>query len=222
MGAIKLQTVGLRKVYPGTVALDGVSMAFESGTVSAVLGKNGAGKSTLVKILAGAVKPTSGKVLVGGREVRLRSPADAFHHGIATVYQELSLIPELTVGENMLLGRLPKRRGMGGIAIDWRGVHDRAEAILDTLKVDLDVQAKVGQLRVAQQQVVEIAKAMSFEPSVLMLDEPTSALARHEVTRLFELVRRLAARGVCVIYISHRLQELLQLHLLKLPVLFLK
>jgi ribose transport system ATP-binding protein len=208
MGAIKLQTVDLRKVYPGTVALDDVSMTFEAGSVNALLGKNGAGKSTLVKILSGATEPTSGHVLLDGRETRFPSPRDAFERGMATVYQELSLIPELTVGENILLGRLPKRKGLAGVAIDWRAVFDRADAVMQSLKVKLDVTRTVGRLPVAQQQVVEIAKAMSYDPSVLMLDEPTSALAHHEVAALFDLVRKLTARGVAVIYITHRLQEL--------------
>ena len=123
MATVKLQTIRLRKVYPGTVALDDVSMTFEAGRVSALLGKNGAGKSTLVKILSGAVKPTSGQALLDGRQVRFRSPGEAFKRGIATVYQELSLIPELSVGENILLGRLPKRRGLGGMVIWGHGLH---------------------------------------------------------------------------------------------------
>lgn len=208
MGAIKLQTTRLRKVYPGTVALDDVSLTFEAGSVSALVGKNGAGKSTLVKILSGATDATAGQVFLDGLEVRFRSPKDAFDRGMATVYQELSLIPELTVGENILLGRLPKRRGLGGIAVDWPKVYERADAILRSLNVDLDVNVKAGRLSVAQQQVVEIAKAMSFHPSVLMLDEPTSALAHHEVAGLFDLVRKLSGQGVAVVYITHRLQEL--------------
>ena len=126
------------------------------------------------------------------------------------MYQELSLVPELTVGENILFGRLPKRRLSGGWIIDWASVYRRARTILDDLGIDLDVRAKAGHLGMAQQQLVEIAKAMSFRPSVLLLDEPTSALAHHEVDRLLGLVRSLARRGTAVIYISHRLQELPQ------------
>ncbi|MCX5673294.1 MAG: sugar ABC transporter ATP-binding protein [Planctomycetota bacterium] len=204
MTAHALQTAGLRKEYPGTVALDGVSVRFEAGRIHALIGKNGAGKSTLVKIFAGAVPPTRGRILVDGREVVLRSPADAFAKGIATVYQELSLVPDLTVAENVLLGRLPRRRGL----IDWPGVFARAGAVLESLQVDLDVRRKASELGIAEQQIVEIAKAMSFNPSVLMLDEPTSALAQAEVGHLFGLLRKLAARGVAVLYITHRLQEL--------------
>ena len=204
----KLEAVNIRKEYPGTVALDDVTVGFTGGKIHALIGKNGAGKSTLVKIFSGAVRPTGGRVLVDGRELRLRSPRDAFRQGIATVYQELSLVPELTVGENILFGRLPRRKTLGRWLIDWTEVFRSAQSLLDEMGLDLDVRKKVGRLGIAGQQVVEIAKAMSFGPSVLMLDEPTSALARHEVTMLFELVRRLAGRGVCVIYISHRLQEL--------------
>jgi ribose transport system ATP-binding protein len=203
----KLQTFGLRREYPGTVALDKVSVSFAGGKVHALLGKNGAGKSTLVKILAGTLAPTRGELRVDGRPVVLRSAQDAFREGIATVYQELSLIPGLSVAENILLGRLLKRRGL----VDWPETHRRAQAVLAEMQVTLDARQKAGDLSVAQQQVVEIAKAMSFQPSVLMLDEPTSALAHHETESLFRLVRQLAARGVAVIYITHRLQELPQI-----------
>jgi ribose transport system ATP-binding protein len=204
---LKLQTIDLRKVYPGTEALRGVSIGFAGGKVHALIGKNGAGKSTLVKILSGAVEPTSGQLLVDGQAVRLQGPKDAFHKGIATVYQEMSLVPELTVAENILLGRLP-RRGPGKVLVDWAEVHRRSRAVLDRMNVRLDVEAKVAGLSVAQQQIVEIARAMSFSPAVLMLDEPTSALGYHEVEGLFGLVRQLAGQGVAVVYITHRLNEL--------------
>lgn len=208
MNARKVQTVNLCKVYPGTVALNNVSIAFEPGKVHALIGKNGAGKSTVVKILSGAVQPTSGQILVDGKEAVFRSPRDAFREGIATVYQELNLVPELTVGENILLGRFPKRRVLGGLIVDWTETLTRAQAILENIHVDLDVRKKVRELGVAQQQLVEIAKAIGFNSSVLILDEPTSALAHHEVQNLFSLVRHLAGDGVTIIYITHRLHEL--------------
>jgi ribose transport system ATP-binding protein len=201
-----LETRSIRKEYPGTLALDDVSVRFEGGKIHALLGKNGAGKSTLVKILAGTLAPTRGQVLVDGRPVALRSARDAFAQGIATVYQELSLIPALTVAENVLLGRLPRRRGFGGVVIDWPATYARAQAVLANMQVQLDVRGPVAPLGLAQQQLVEIAKAMSFRPSVLMLDEPTSALAQHETDRLFALLRQLAGQGVAIIYITHRLQ----------------
>jgi len=204
----QLQTVKIRKEYPGTLALDDVSVSFEGGKIHALLGKNGAGKSTLVKILAGTVQPTGGSILLNGRAIELHSAGDAFAQGIATVYQELSLVPGLTVGENILLGRLPKKRLLGSWVIDWPAVFKQAQAVLDEMQVPLDVRARVEDLGMAQQQVVEIAKAMSFRPSVLMLDEPTSALAQHETENLFRLLRALAEMGVVIVYITHRLQEL--------------
>jgi len=203
----KLETRGLVKEYSGTVALDGVDVGFSAGEVHALIGKNGAGKSTLVKILAGSVVPTRGQIVCDGAVCELRSPQDAFERGIAMVYQELSLVPGLRVAENMLLGRMPKRRGW----IDWAATYARAEKVLEELGVEIDARARVGDLGVAEQQIVEIAKAMSFDPAVLILDEPTSALARHETEHLFRLVRGLCDRGVAVIYITHRLHELHQI-----------
>lgn len=208
MTAYKLDIEHVCKEYPGTVALKDFSARFDGGKVHALVGKNGAGKSTLVKILAGAILPTSGTIRVDGETVELHSPNDAFEKGIAMVYQELSLIPGLTVAENILLGRLPKKPGFGGVMIDWPEVYARAQGVLDTMRVDLPLKSVVSALSVGNQQVVEIAKAMSFQPSVLMLDEPTSALTRHETESLFALIRRLKAQGVAIIYISHRLQEL--------------
>jgi ribose transport system ATP-binding protein len=199
-----LQTIRIRKQYPGTLALDDVSVQFEAGKVGALLGKNGAGKSTLVKILAGTTQPSGGEIHINGKPTRLNSATDAFDQGIATVYQELSLIPQLSVAENILLGRMPWRHFM----IDWPATRKRAREILAEMGVDIDVRKKISQLGVAQQQIVEIAKAMSFAPSVLMLDEPTSALAQHETQMLFQVIRRLAAKNVAIIYITHRLHEL--------------
>jgi ribose transport system ATP-binding protein len=199
-----LQTIRIRKEYPGTLALDDVSVQFEAGKVSALLGKNGAGKSTLVKILAGTTQPSSGEIHINGKPIQLNSATDSFAQGIATVYQELSLIPQLSVAENILLGRMPRKNFM----IDWKAARKRAREILAEMGVEIDVRKKISHLGVAQQQIVEIAKAMSFSPSVLMLDEPTSALAQHETLMLFKIVRRLAAKNVAIIYITHRLQEL--------------
>jgi ribose transport system ATP-binding protein len=202
-----LQVINLRKEYPGTVALDDVSIDFHNGQVHALLGKNGAGKSTLIKILAGAVKPTSGKILVDGKPVELDAPADAFANGIVTVHQELSLVPQLSVAENILLGRLPR----GAMMIDWRQVFERARQILGEMHVDIDVKKRACELGVAQQQIVEIAKAMSLSPAALLLDEPTSALAHHETKSLFDVVRKLASKGVAIVYITHRLHELVKI-----------
>lgn len=201
-----LRIEGVTKIYPGTVALDNVSVSFSPGKIHALLGKNGAGKSTLVKIIAGTLEPTRGRLYLDDRELSLHSAGDAFKQGIATVYQEMSLVPGLTIAENIFIGRMPRK--MGGMMLDWPTAYRRAQALVDEYGVTLDVRRRVMDIGVAQQQMVEIVKAMSFNPSVLMLDEPTSTLARHETDMLFRMVQKLAAAGVAVIYITHRLQEL--------------
>lgn len=211
MNGARLETIALRKEYPGTLALDDVSVRFDGGQIHALIGKNGAGKSTFIKILAGAVRPTAGELRLNGQRVSFSSPRDALRQGIATVHQELSLIPELTVAENIMLGRLPTRRGTGGMFVDWETTYAHAESVLSTLNVRLDLHLPARALGVAQQQVVEIARAMSYNPHVLLLDEPTSALARGEAERLFVLLRDLASRGVIILYITHRLQEISQI-----------
>lgn len=203
--ADKLRVEGLKKVYPGTVALKNLTVAFDGGKVHAIIGKNGSGKSTLIKIISGAIQPTEGTVLVDGKQVLMTCPQDAFRQGIATVYQEMSLVREVSVAENIFLGRLPKK---GKIRIDWDETYRKAGKLLEEMGIDIDVKQKTGLLSIGQQQVVEIAKAMSFEPDVLMLDEPTSALAMHEVTALFKIINNLKKKGVVILYISHRLQEL--------------
>ena len=198
----------LSKQYPGVVALDHVDLTLEKGEVRALLGKNGAGKSTLVKILSGAVLPDSGEIRIDDKPVTITHTRDAFEQGICTVYQDLSLVPGLTVAENILLGRWPKRRLLGLSVINRRAIRPIAKAALDQLEVSLDLDEQVSRLSVAQQQIVEIAKAISFDPRVLVLDEPTSALPAHEVDTLHKVVRRLAEQGHAIIYVTHRLQEI--------------
>jgi ABC-type sugar transport system ATPase subunit len=192
----------LTKAYPGTLALDRLSLRMHAGEVRALVGMNGAGKSTLVKILSGAVHADSGEIFVRGRRVTLESPNSARRLGIAVVHQELSLIPELTVAENIMLGRWG-RRGL----VDRKAVAQRAQEAVDQLGVSLDIRHKAARLSVADRQVVEIAKALALGPKVLILDEPTSSLAAHEISRLSGVVRRLARHGVSIIYVSHRIQE---------------
>lgn len=192
------------KDYPGTRALDDVTVSFDGGKVHAFIGKNGSGKSTLVKVFSGAIQPTGGKFFLDDKELCFNSPIDAREQGIATVYQELSLVPYLTVAENIYLGRLPKK----GRVIDWRRTFSLADELLKRMNVDIDPHEKVYKLSMWQCQIVEIVKAMSFSPKVLMLDEPTSALAQHETQSLFKVVRTLRDQGVVIIYISHRLQEI--------------
>ena len=198
----------LSKRYPGVVALDHVDLTVEKGEVRALLGKNGAGKSTLVKILSGAVHPDSGRILIDGKPVTIAGPRAAFEQGICTVYQEMSLVPGLTVAENILLGRWPKQRLLGMSVIDRKAIRPVAQAALDQLEVSINLDEEVWRLSVAQQQLIEIAKAISFNPRVLVLDEPTSALAAGEMEVLHKVVRRLAEQGHAIIYVTHRLQEI--------------
>lgn len=199
---------GVGKQYPGVIALDNVDFTLERGEVRALLGKNGAGKSTMVKILSGAIKPDGGEIQIEGQPVHFEGPQDAFAQGICTVYQEMSLVPGLTVAENILLGRWARRRRLGINFIDQGQIRKVAKAALDQLEVKLDLNEPVSRLNVAQQQLVEIAKAISFDPRVLVLDEPTSALPAGEVEVLHRVVRRLAEQGRAIIYVTHRLQEI--------------
>lgn len=203
-----LRAEKISKLYPGVQALRDVDFELQAGEVRALLGKNGAGKSTLVKILSGATHPTSGTIYVDGRPAEIRSPSDAFAAGIATVYQEMSLVRGLSVAENILLGRWPRSKRALSPLIDQKRTISLAREALEMMGVDLDPRGLVSRLSVAEQQIVEIAKAVSFHPKVLILDEPTSALPEAEVDHLLALVRRLAANGVAIIYVSHRLQEI--------------
>ncbi|MEO8410430.1 MAG: sugar ABC transporter ATP-binding protein [Propionivibrio sp.] len=195
------------KVFPGTRALDDVSITFESGKVNALLGPNGCGKSTLVKVINGAHQADAGEIELDGVPLKFDDPQDALDQGIATVYQEMSLIPGLSVAENILIGRY-EYRGAFGAFVDWKKTYARAQALLDEMGIDLPVRELVANLNVWQCQVVEIVKAMSCRPKVILLDEPTSALAQHETQILFRLIRELKKKDVIIIYITHRLQEL--------------
>ena len=203
-----LQMRGISKCYPGARALDNASLDVRAGEVHVVLGENGAGKSTLMKILSGAVRADSGEVLLDDAPVELSSPLRARRLGISTIYQELSLVPHLSVAENIFLGKTPTR---------WAGVVDfgrmRADArrILDGLRVAIDCDAPVHSLRLAQQQMVEVARALSDEARLLVMDEPTSALSQREVGELFATITRLTSSGVAVVYISHRMDEVFRI-----------
>ena len=202
-----LKIQNLTKDYPGVRALDNFSAEFPAGKVHAFLGKNGAGKSTLVKAISGAILPTSGALYIDDVNLDLKNPKDAFNKGIATVYQELSLIPGLSVAENIFFGRMPKNK-LG--IINYKKANIEAKLLLNELGIDISPKVSALELSMWQRQLVEIAKAMSFNPHILLLDEPTSSLAQSEAEKLFEVVRKLKEKGVIILYISHKLQEIFQ------------
>ena len=200
---------GMSKSFVGVKVLKDVSFDVRPGEVHALLGENGAGKSTLIKIMSGLYTPDAGTIVVNGKEMKFASTRDASAAGIATVYQELLLFPELTVAENVFLGHYPRKSGGW---IDWPEVRVRTRALLDQLDTyDLDVDAKVLTLSVAQRQRVEIAKALSKNARVLIMDEPTASLVESDVQRLMSVVRQLRERGVAIVYVSHRLPEIFAL-----------
>lgn len=200
-----LELKHITKTFPGVKALDDVSFDVHPGEVHALLGENGAGKSTLIKIASGVYQPDAGEIVVEGQTARFGSPRDAQEHGIATIYQELLLYPELSVAENIFMGHAPRTR-LG--AIDWPEMRKKAQELLASLNIhDLDVATKVGRLTVGNRQRVEIAKALSMNARVLIMDEPTAAITEADVERLFDIIRLLKGREVGIVYISHRLHE---------------
>jgi ribose transport system ATP-binding protein len=196
---------GIRKAFPGVVALDGVDLTLHAGEVHVLLGENGAGKSTLMKIISGAVARDAGEILLDGAPVEIRGPRHSQALGLGIIYQEFTLIPHLTAAENIFLAREPR---LAPGVIDQRALTRDAQKILDDLGVSIDARAVVGRLSVAQQQMVEVAKALSLDARVLIMDEPTSALTAQEIRELFATIARLKARGVALVYISHRMEEL--------------
>jgi rhamnose transport system ATP-binding protein len=199
---------GISKRFAATQALDDVSLDLLPGEVHALVGENGAGKSTLVKILAGVHQPDSGTIWLDGEATQIHGPAQARSLGIAVVHQEPRLFPDLTVAENVFIGHAPS--GPLG-TIDWGGTRRAAQALFKELDVHFDVGAPVRGLSMADQQLIEIAKSLSVDARVLILDEPTASLSAHEVDRLFTIVRRLRARGVSILFVSHRLDEVFEL-----------
>lgn len=203
-----LQLQNITKVFPGVKALDDVHLEVYEGEVLALCGENGAGKSTLMKIIAGAIPYTSGKILLNQKEVRFHSTHDANAHGIAMVYQEFNMIPELSIAENMYLGRLPKNKWQ---KVDWNQLYQDAEANLKKLNLHFNVRKKVKHITVAEAQMVEIAKCLTLGSQVIIMDEPTAALAEEEIKVLFALIEDLKQHNIAVIYISHRMDEIFQI-----------
>lgn len=205
---IILRAEGITKVFPGTVALDKVDFNVYRGKVNALIGENGAGKSTLAKIVAGVEQPTEGRLLLEDKEVRFQSTRAADAHGVGIIYQELNLFPNLSVTENIFMAREITRHG---VTIDQKEQERQARALLNRLEQPISPRAKVGDLRLGEQQIVEIAKALARDVKILIMDEPTSALSSSEVKALFRLIRELKSQGVSIIYISHRLEELIEI-----------
>jgi ribose transport system ATP-binding protein len=199
-----LRIEGIRKTFPGVVALDSVDFDLRRGEVHVLLGENGAGKSTLIKMLSGAYTPDTGRILVGGEEVRIHGAQDSERLGIATIYQEFNLVPDLTVAENIFLGRQPRRFGM----IDRKRMEADAAGLLERVGVNVSPRARVRDLGIARLQMVEIAKALSLDARVLIMDEPTAVLTAEEVEKLFAIVRALRADGVGIVFITHHLEEI--------------
>jgi ABC-type sugar transport system ATPase subunit len=205
-----LEMRGITKSFPGAKALAGVDFEARRGEVHALVGENGAGKSTLMKILAGVVAKDSGEIIFDGREINPQNAAEAQALGVSLVHQELSLAPNLTVAENIFVRREPRRFGPLSL-IDWRKLNTRAKELLDQFELEIAPDAAVKDLSLAKRQIVEIAKALAVEAKLLVLDEPTSSLETHEVELLFKLLRRLAARGLGLVYITHRMEEIFRI-----------
>ena len=203
-----LSMESITKTYPGVTALDGVSFMLKPGEVHCLVGENGAGKSTLMKILGGAVTMDAGTIKIAGSAVTIVSPAKAQHLGIGIIYQDFKLVNDLSVAENVLLGQEPLR---GWRMIDTNLMHLRVRQVLEQLGEELDTRARVGELSVAKRQIVEIAKTLVREVRILVMDEPSASLTGQEIQNLFQVIRRLKAEGVGVIYISHRLDEIFEI-----------
>lgn len=194
----------ISKAYPGVLANDKVSIKLMKGSIHGLLGENGCGKSTMIKTLSGVQQPDSGRILHEGKDVQIPDPLAARDMGVATVFQEFSIVPTLSVGENIFLGNMPRSRF--GV-IDWRKVNAEAARVLREMDVDICPEAITGDLSVGEQQLVEIAKAIAMDASMVILDEPTAALGEGEIERLHELLRNMRDQGTAILYVSHRLDE---------------
>lgn len=206
-----LRLEGIGKVFPGVVALENVNFTLNAGEVHAICGENGAGKSTLMKVVTGVHQSDSGRIFVNGRECTFRNPLEAYQTGIAIIYQETSLFEEMTVLENLFIGREITKRVLGIEMLDYRAMERRAEKIFKTLEVNIPLDTKVKQCGIAQKQMIEIAKALTFDSKILILDEPTASLTNREIDGLFSIITRLKESGVGIVYISHRLEEIFTL-----------
>ena len=205
--AVVLEMLNISKTFPGVHALDGVNLTLRAGEVHGLMGENGAGKSTLMKILLGIYQRSEGIIRLHGKEVNFANPHEAIDNGICMIHQELNLIPEMTVAENIYLGREPLKNGF----VDFKKMRRDAKALLEMLHLSIDPGIKLKKLSVAGQQMVEIAKAVSYDSSILIMDEPTSAISDQEVEQLFNIIRSLKEKGTSIVYISHRMEEIYQI-----------
>src|SRR5947199_5709128 len=199
-----LQMEHISKAFPGVVALVDAHLSVNSGEVHALVGQNGAGKSTLIKILTGAHRRDSGTIMFAGRAVDFQSPQQAQENGISTIYQEINLVPFRSVAENVFMAREPRRWGF----INWRKMRAETATLLKRLSVSIDVTQPLNSYNIAIQQMVAIARAISFKSKLVIMDEPTSSLSDDEVATLFTVIRQLKTEGVATIFVSHRLDEL--------------
>lgn len=202
-----LEMNGISKYFPGVQALDKAELVVREGSVVALMGENGAGKSTLMKCLFGIYHKDEGTILLDGNEVNFTSPKQALNNGVAMVHQELNQVRQRNIQDNIWLGKYPTKLGF----VDEKKMYDDTKAIFDDLEIPLDPRTKVSTLSVSEMQMVEIAKAVSYNSKILVLDEPTSSLTEKEVAKLFKIIRKLQSRGVGMIYISHKMEEILQI-----------
>src|SRR4051812_33977551 len=203
-----LEMRGISQIFPGVKALDNVSIALHPGTVTALIGENGAGKSTLVKILTGIYRPNEGEILVDGRPVTFASAQAAIDAGVTAIHQETVLFDELTVAENIFLGHAPRTRLR---TIDWQAMNSRAKALLIALESNIDPTIRLKDLSIAHRHLVAIARALSVEARVVIMDEPTAALSYKEVEDLFQIIERLKRQGKAILFISHKFEEVYQI-----------
>ncbi|GFI03889.1 sugar ABC transporter ATP-binding protein [Lachnospiraceae bacterium 64-25] len=208
MGTAAIEVRNLDKRYGGVHALKSINLSFEKGKVCALLGENGAGKSTLIKILSGIEQPTGGEILIDGKEIKISNPLTAQHYGISTVHQEPMQVMAISVAENIYAGRLPKNKlGM----VDYRKLRRQTSELMEKINIRLDPDQLLSELSIAQRQLVEILKAISYDAKVVIFDEPTSSLTKEETKTLYEIIRMLHERGITIIYVSHRMKEIYDL-----------
>jgi len=211
MGKVVLQLKDIVKTFPGVLALNGINFDLESGEIHAICGENGAGKSTLMKVVCGVYIADSGKMLVNGTEEAFDSPMDAYQKGVSIIFQETSLFEEMTVLDNMFLGHEITRKVAGVTIIDYKAMKKKAQEIFKRLNTNMKLDAQIKTLGMAQKQMVEIAKALTFDANIIIFDEPTASLTQREVVALFTIIRDLKKDGIGIVYISHRLEEIFEL-----------